>query len=44
MNPEWELYARCIGADAVASTSHARSLANRLLDALLRETEARIGP
>jgi hypothetical protein len=44
MDPEWELYARYVGADAVASTSHARSLANRLLDALLRETEVRIGP
>ena|ERR687896_1844828 len=44
LDPQWELYARCLGSDAVSSASHARSLTNRLLDALLRETEARIGP
>ena len=42
-NPDWELSARFRGAQAVASASEARSLANRLLDAVLRETAARIG-
>ena len=44
MTPEWELYARCVGSDAPTSASHARSLANRLLDALLRKTETHIAP
>ena len=44
MDPHWELYARFIDSEAVSSAAHARSLANRLLDALLRETEVRIGP
>jgi len=43
-DPQWQLHARSLGSEAVSSASHARSLANRLLDALLRETEARIEP
>jgi hypothetical protein len=42
--PGWEMYARSAGPDVIGSASSARSLANRLIDGLLRETAARLGP